>query len=949
MPSPTPGPRAGRHPEPLVERESELEALAALRATARAGSGRVAAIEGAPGIGKTRLLREAATGAAEDGMTVLQARCGELEGDFPFAAVRQLFEPVLAASDPLEREELLTGAAEVARPVVDPGARQGADRSAEQGTPILHGLYWLCANLAAHRPLLIVIDDAHWIDAPSARWLTFLARRLEELPVLVLLGIRDPARGTHAALLAEVLANPETPILRPAALQAAGVGAVLANRFGAQPEPEFTDACLEVTGGNPFLVTEVAGQLAGSGVRPLAEARTEVVEARPAGVVRWLTVRLARLPHVASLLVEALAVLGGASGLEIAAAVAGITIEVASKSTDALVGGGILADRDHLEFAHPVLASAAVSRLRPVERAERHARAAAELRARGASPASVAIHLLHVAQGGEGWVVETLMQAAHQALEQGAPETALTYLRRARAEPPPHESRVAVLRMLGEVATGLGAPDAVGSLQEALELSTEPVARAAATLDLAWALTATGRIPEAVAVLERAAEAEDAGVRARLEVELIGAAWMDVRTRPVASRRLRRLTPPARATSPEEGALLANFAQEATMAGGTATAAAQLAERALAGDWLEAPQNTGVFYMAVNVLIFADRFDAAAAALERVMTAARRQSSPLRFAYASSYSSLLSYRTGAVGEAVMHARHALDSDAFTQGGLNRPGATAFLAYGLIEEGDLDGADAALAGTGLLNEPLGGSFFINSLLLARGRLRLAQGEAAAALADLELCGERLAAWRLQNPAMFPWRSGAALARHALGRGAEARALAEEEVALARAWGAPRALGVALQALGRVEEGPAGVAQLRAAVTQLDGSGARLEEARALVDLGARLTTTGARPEAREKLRAGLGLAQACRAAALEGRAYDELIRAGGRPRRVAVSGREALTASERRVAGMAAAGATNRAIAQDLFVTEKTVESHLRNVFRKLGVTSRVDLAVRLGA
>ena len=234
-----------------------------------------------------------------------------------------------------------------------------------------------------------------------------------------------------------------------------------------------------------------------------------------------------------------------------------------------------------------------------------------------------------------------------------------------------------------------------------------------------------------------------------------------------------------------------------------------------------------------------------------------------------------------------------------------------------------------------------------LLAARGRLRLAELRPAEALDDLLAAGKLLVRLRSPSPTTAPWRSDAALARLALGARAEAKALAAEEVALAEASGVPRALGVALRAAGLAEEGQRGIELLRRAVGVLEGSAARLEHARAMTDLGAALRRAGCRVESREVLRPALDFAHRCGALALTRRARTELIAAGGRPRRLMLSGVASLTPSERRVAQLAAAGLANREIAQHLFVTARTVEGHLTHAYQKLDITSREQLPAAL--
>jgi DNA-binding CsgD family transcriptional regulator len=223
----------------------------------------------------------------------------------------------------------------------------------------------------------------------------------------------------------------------------------------------------------------------------------------------------------------------------------------------------------------------------------------------------------------------------------------------------------------------------------------------------------------------------------------------------------------------------------------------------------------------------------------------------------------------------------------------------------------------------------------------------RGDLAGGLADMLDAGRRHDAVGSRNPAFIAWRSPAALALLALGRRDEARALAEEELELARTWGAPRALGAALRAAGLVEGGERGLARLDEAVRVLSESPAKLEHAKARVELGAALRRLNHRAAAREHLRHAVEVATICGAGSLAARAETELLATGARPRRVALSGVASLTPSERRVAEMAAEGPTNREIAQALFVTQRTVEVHLTSIYRKLEISSRSQLAAAL--
>ena len=315
----------------LIEREGELGAVDAALDAAERREGRIVFVEGHPGIGKTELLEAARGRADERGTAILWALASDLERAHSFGVVRQLFEAVVGT----ERDDLAVGAASLALPLFDARTPAGASPD-EQVFSLLHGLFWLTANLAERGPVLVAVDDAHWSDRLSLRFLLYLAQRVTELPVAVLLAARPAEPGAPQDLLRQLKAHRATQVVRPAPLTPAGVQAVTTARLPGATQ-EFVDACLTVTEGNPYLLCELLADLADRGVEPTAENACEVGRLAPAAVLDQALVRLARLPVAASALARAVAVLGDDATVDRAATLAGVGLDVAAPAADALV------------------------------------------------------------------------------------------------------------------------------------------------------------------------------------------------------------------------------------------------------------------------------------------------------------------------------------------------------------------------------------------------------------------------------------------------------------------------------------------------------------------------------------------------------------------------------------------------------------------------------------
>jgi DNA-binding CsgD family transcriptional regulator len=931
----------------LLERDAELNEADRLLAQARAGNGAALLVEGPAGIGKSALIRAIRARAQQEGLRVLAARGAELEREFSFGVVRQLFEPVLASAGPAQRATLLADAAGLSEPAIgglDEGAAVVGSPTVDPSFAVLHGLYWLTVNLAEQSPVLLAVDDAQWADIASLRFLGYLAGRMEESPILLATGVRPYEPRAAGELLAALDAEAATRTLRLAPLSEHASAELIRTRLTVEPGPGFAEAAHRAAGGNPQLIRELLAALAAEGVEPTAEGAAYVADLRADRIAASVLARLARLGEDALRVARATAVLGDASEPHMVAELAELPGDESGRLVESLQALEILDPGIRLGFVHPLVRTAVYNDFAPGPRDEMHRRAAHLLAAAGKDMQSVAAQLVAARPAGDEWTVERLRAAAEGALSRGAPDAAVSYLQRALAEPPPDAARAEVLVGLGRGYAMLRDPRAgIRALSQALELTQDPRRRGEIGRILITMLGVSRAAARAVEMLDRelvTLPESERELGLRMESDIDAMSFFSLSAKQATDGRGRHFDDPANPS------LLASAAMVASIYEGPAERAIDLAKRAWADGLLlerEGPDAPAV-WMVACALLYAHSLVRCVAVTDAWSTEASRRGSLRAFSIAASIRARAMGWRGELAEAEADAR------AFLHG---MPEAIGFgpssLADALIEQGRLDEAERALALGARAHVEVEWSFFYPMLLVSRGRLAARRGRLADArdhLMESSRLGEE---WGVATPGPWQWRADLAEALLMLGEGAKAQGLIEGEVALAREFGSDRALGIALRLAG-LAAGPDGALDLLAdAVAVLDRSEARLEHARALVELGAALRRAKRPSDAREPLRDGLALARGCGAVPLAERAHEELTATGARPRKIVRAGVDALTASERRVARMAADGMANKEIAQSLFVTVRTVEAHLHHAYQKLDISSRGELAPALEA
>ena len=647
--------------------------------------------------------------------------------------------------------------------------------------------------MAFQQPTLLAIDDLHWADTPSLRWLLYLTRRLEGVPLIVAVGTRPPeGEGRDPALVAELIADPGAAAIRPEPLGRDSIAVLARELHGLEPDEAFCTAVETATGGNPLFIGAVLNAVAREGTSPSAEQVTRLLEIGAQGVSRAVGLRLARLQPAALSLLRAASILGDGTELRHAAALAGVEASELGPAAAALVRLDLLRREDPLEFFHPVVRSAVYETFDVVERDAAHRLAAEVLLNAGAQPESAAGHLLRVAPQADPFVVATLREAAVRSLAQGAAEAAVGYLSRALDERMDPAARAEVLVELGLAERRTNGPAAADHLRAGLELLGDSTRRCAVALELGRALWFTDRIGDALAVFQRALDEmnrkSDPDLYELLLAELISSAWWDAETYPIAEAAIGELDLDALRGGLGGEILLATMAHYEYRLGLRRELAIELARRALAPGKLSASGSIA-FYYAVNVLSRAGLLDEAVSVFNQAIASARQRGDVFDVAFMLMWRGKCQTHRGDLRAALADLREAIDLCVAHGMRVAWPYNIAFLAHTLLEQGDADEA-ARVIDEGDFPEQLP----LNQLHLAwfrliRGRLRIETGSPERGVKELLQVGETARLVPFDNPSGVPWRSWAAEGLRLLDRNEEARALAEEELVLARRWGEP----------------------------------------------------------------------------------------------------------------------------------------------------------------
>lgn len=855
--------RAGAVPASLWERDEEVATITRAVDTLcadRSSPGTLLEARGEAGVGKTALLAETRRIAEARGCTVWSARGGETLRSVPFNVVRQLLQPALVSMLPEEAREYLGDWYDIAGPalgIADPGERQADPRG------VCDGLVAAVRRLARREwPLVLLIDDAHWADQETLRWLAALAERLDETSVLVVIARRpgdvsgDSARHLEAAT---AVGRPLAPLN---ALTPEATAGLTRATLGAHAEAAFCREVWAVTGGNPYETVELLAKVQDSELQPVEAEAAELRDLNRSARGGGLVARLEQLGVDSTRFAWAAAILGGGITVDMVARLATLDRADAARCAELLRGARILAVPDatagqpsagDLEFVHPLIATAVYNSIPDALRTAMHGIAAQLVTDSGLGAAAASRHLLKVHPDDDQEVVAQLREAAREHLAVGAPDAARRCLERALREPPLPESHARVLFELG-CATLLTAPaTTIGHLRTALAMpGLEGEQRVDAVFRLSQALLHNDQLEEAV----RTVEAEAA-------------------RNPDPSARLAELAATCTGRDNAERALLILRGFDAMTHGESAEEVVELCDRALVNGrlapglgWTDTEWGLELPMMLASSYAYADRLDRAEALFTEALRAYESAGwSGGHLSLAHAYVGLGHRRRGRLRDAEQSLRESLRIAERVGRGLPLYwSATCNLIDTLLARGHVEEARTVAEQYGFA-PPYPSTIVLPDPRPVRARLLLATGRTKEGINELEAAEKAAAARGRHNPVVVPWATELARALAGEDPGRAAR-LATDARRQAERFGTDTAIGEALRCAAALETGQRAVRLAAQAATYLEASPCQYEHAAARVEYG-----IAARSAA--ELNRGLALAESCGADGLAARAREAL--------------------------------------------------------------------------
>ncbi|MFD4563151.1 ATP-binding protein [Streptomyces sp. NPDC058467] len=872
----------------LWERDEEVatleEAIAALCADS-GSSGSLLVFSGEAGLGKTALLAEARRIAESNGCAVWSARGGETVTSVPFNVVRQLLQPALVSLLPEEAREYLGDWYDIAGPalgIAEPGDRQPDPQG------VCDGLVAAVRRLAKREwPLVLLIDDAHWADQETLRWLAAFAERFDDLSVLVVVARRPGGVSGESARHLDAVAAAARPIATLNALTPAAAEGLTRATLGEHADAPFCREVWAVTGGNPYETVELLAKVQDSELEPVEGSAAELRALNRSARGRGLVARLEGLGIDATRFAWAAAILGTGISLDLAAQLAGMQEDEAQRCAELLGAARILTATQmtngqvvdgELEFVHPLIATAVYRSIPDALRTAMHGQAAWAVTESGRGAAAASRHLLEVHPDDDPELVEQMREAAREHLAVGAPDAARRCLERALAEPPLPDVHAHVLYELG-CATLLTAPSkTIGHLRAALERpGLQDDMRVDAVFRLSQALLHNNQLDEAVRTVDEEVARLVPGP-ARMRLQAVHYMWEGIHAgeeRSSGRSGLAELASTCTGRDNSERALLILRGFDAMTRGENAEEVVELCDRALVNGrlapglgWTDTEWGVELLLMLGSAYAYADRLDRAESLFSEALHAYVKAGwSGGHLSLANAYLGLAHRRRGRLVDAEHYQRESLRLAERVGRGLPLYwSATCGLIDTLLARGHVQEA-AEIADRYGFAPPYPATIVLPDTRSVRGRLLIAAGRTNAGVNELEAAEKAATARGHHNTVLAPWAVDLARAL-ASEDPTRAAALAADARRQAERFGTDTAIGEALRCAAALESGQRAVRLAAQAVTYLEASPCQYEHAAARVEYG-----IAARSAA--ELRKGLTLARTCGADGLVAKAGEAL--------------------------------------------------------------------------